>query len=270
MKADIYIAATLDGLIADEHGKTDWVKDDDLFEQMCRQYGCVAMGHSTFNEFGGPPFDGVQFIILAHAVQPTKDNVHFVTSAKQALKRAKELGCKQLLVIGGGQTNQAFLEAGLVAKVMVDIHSLTLGKGTPMFGDFKDPLDFELIANEWHQEGFMHAEYAIGRPQSVADLVEPEKLKTLASAGDYKQGKKLANADQVELEGFAPLEVTAKVGPLALNDTGHTIRPNTQSVSLRSTAGGLVWRCTCGQTDALCQHAVAAAFIAWQLAPKQA
>jgi dihydrofolate reductase len=265
VQADIYIAASLDGLIADEAGKTDWVADDALFEKICRDYGFIAMGYATFTEYGEVPFGELQYIILSGKAAPADlpANVHFAKSALEAVATAEKLGATKLLVIGGGKANQAFLEAKAVGKVLVDVHSLTLGKGTPMFGAYKGALDFELIANEWHEEGFMHAEYALRQP-SVISLAKPAVLKELAGDDAYKAGVAIVKAHGVELNGVAPLEVKAKVGELTTNETMHTILTNVQEVTLRAVSGELSWHCTCGRESQCCEHIVATALTARQ------
>ena len=171
----LYLAASLEGFIADEHGGTDWVCDEVLYEKICREYGCICMGNTTYKEYGGLAFDGVQHIVLA-SKPPKKskhDNVHFVTSAQAAVNCAQKLGFKKFLVIGGAKTNQSFMQAGVIHKVMADIHPFLLHKGVPMFGDFHAKFDFKMTAHKWYPEGFMHAEYTVGktRPTVVAVVV---------------------------------------------------------------------------------------------------
>jgi hypothetical protein len=57
MRIVLYAAVSVDGFIADENGGTDWVKDDESFENICQEFGCIVMGHKTFKEYGEPPFD---------------------------------------------------------------------------------------------------------------------------------------------------------------------------------------------------------------------
>jgi dihydrofolate reductase/ADP-ribose pyrophosphatase YjhB (NUDIX family) len=173
VKVDLYIAASIEGFIADEHGGTDWVCDEALFEQTVRDYGCICMGHATYDEYGGPAFEGVQCIVLTHKIPKRNKQaaVHFVTSAEDAMAKARELGFKKLLVIGGAKTNQAFMSAGVVRKVYADIHPILLNKGLQMFGDFKASFDFKIIRSKWYDDGFMHAEYAVGQTHKAAVVV---------------------------------------------------------------------------------------------------
>jgi len=96
---------------------------------------------------------------------------------------------------------------------------------------------------------------------SVADLVEEERLQRLADPDALERGTDLAAEDRVQLETFGPLGVTARVEDA---DGAHR-------VELRSTGDQLTWSCTCpdGQAGAFCRHAVAAARVTWQRAPRR-
>jgi uncharacterized Zn finger protein len=92
---------------------------------------------------------------------------------------------------------------------------------------------------------------------SVADLVEPEHLRRLATPSNLRLGEEIARQGGVELLEFGPSKVTAKVG-------GGQRR----SVELDATPQGLAWKCTCAtRPDLFCKHCVALAIVAWEEAP---
>lgn len=153
MKIAIQAAISVDGFVATIDGGTNWVKDLELYEQACREYGCIAMGRTTYDEYGGPAFDGVQQIVLSGRSHRSEyKNVYFVQSAEQALAKAKELGHDKLLVIGGSQTNGAFMRTGQVEKLLLDIHPIALGTGKKLFGDFTGEVQLRFFAMEQHQD----------------------------------------------------------------------------------------------------------------------
>lgn len=94
--------------------------------------------------------------------------------------------------------------------------------------------------------------------QSVAHLVEPQKLQARASVDDFKEGQAIVAASGVMLELTNPLKVTAKV-----TVPGGTV----QHTELASTPKGLYWKCTCPGPD-FCAHLVATALVAGQKMPK--
>lgn len=161
MKIVVQAAISADGFVATISGNTDWVKDLDLFEQACKQYGCVVMGSTTYSEFEGPAFDDVQHIVLSNQSQdPKEPNVHFVTSVDSAVSKAKQLGFDKLLIIGGGKTNGSFLKAGVVSEILLDIHPLVLGQGIKPFEGFDDMLKLDLVAVKEYEE-FICATYKV-------------------------------------------------------------------------------------------------------------
>ncbi len=98
---------------------------------------------------------------------------------------------------------------------------------------------------------------------SVADLVENAALESLATPSNRRLGRQIVAEGGVELTTFAPLHVTATVGPTPAS-------PQKRTVDLRVEDGRLRWSCTCTRrADLFCKHCVAAAVIAWERAPKR-
>ena len=161
LQVTIQAATSVDGFIATVDGGTDWVQDWEAYELTCREYGCIAMGRTTYDEYGGPAFDGVQHIVLSSQARESKhDDIHFVQTVEQALAKAKELGFDKLLVIGGGQTNGAFMRAGVVQKLMLDIHPIILGQGKKLLGDFDGDISL-LLASRKQGSDFVTLVYKV-------------------------------------------------------------------------------------------------------------
>jgi dihydrofolate reductase len=163
MKITLYAAVSVDGFIAQTNGDTDWVKDDELFEKVCKDFGCVAMGRNTYEEYGKPPFEGVQHLVLTEkaGMDIRHSNVTYVSGAEKTLEKAKDLGFDKLLVIGGSQCNASFAKAGLLDEIWIDSHPLILGEGKKLLGDFTDSLDLGLISSEPQPQGFVHSKFKI-------------------------------------------------------------------------------------------------------------
>jgi len=87
---------------------------------------------------------------------------------------------------------------------------------------------------------------------SVVELVDEDTLRRLAGPIGYREGVDLAVSCCVQLAGFAPGRITARVED-----------PVFQHVELRAIGAGLSWSCTCGEggSRALCRHGVAVAVV---------
>ncbi len=161
MQITIQAAISADGFVATADGGTGWVKDLELYEQTCREYGCIVMGRTTYDEYGGLAFDGVQQIVLSSQSHKSEHkSVHFAQSVAQAIAKAEELGCEKLLVIGGSQTNGAFMRTGVVQKLLLDIHPIVLGKGKQLFGGFDGNVALRLDSEQQHP-AFVCAAYSV-------------------------------------------------------------------------------------------------------------
>jgi dihydrofolate reductase len=164
MKVVLYAATTVDRFIADENGNSDWVLDDELFTKTVQKAGIVALGQTTFEQYSDIyPLSGVQHLVLTKKkrLKPAPKNVHYVTTAAQALKKAKALGFKKLFVIGGGRTNGSFLAENLVDELWIDLHAYKLEKGVKLVGDFTGTLDLKPISQKAYPEGFLHCRFKI-------------------------------------------------------------------------------------------------------------
>lgn len=98
---------------------------------------------------------------------------------------------------------------------------------------------------------------------SVADLVEPVKVKVRARPADYKAGEAIARAGGVVLEELNPIKASATVLGPGMNVPHHTHLASDPQI-------GLQWSCTCTNDKTLfCKHLVATALMAWQKSPRR-
>lgn len=98
---------------------------------------------------------------------------------------------------------------------------------------------------------------------SVADLVDPVTLETLARPATLRLGREIVAQGGVELIEFGPLKVRAYVGSVPSSETRRT-------TELRVEGKRLGWACTCtSKGDNFCKHCAALAIVTWEKAPKR-
>jgi uncharacterized Zn finger protein len=94
--------------------------------------------------------------------------------------------------------------------------------------------------------------------ESVAELVEPERLRLLSTRTSLEEGAAIAHSGAVHLTVNHTYEVAARV------TTGTAL----MLVTLKSGLNGLTWSCTCwealSQPNSPCPHCIAAALVAWE------
>jgi uncharacterized Zn finger protein len=92
---------------------------------------------------------------------------------------------------------------------------------------------------------------------SVADLVKPTALETLATPATLRLGREIAAQGGVEFLESGPLKVRAHVGKVPGSQTRRT-------TELRTDGKELSWSCTCTRKpDNFCKHCAALAIATW-------
>ncbi|MFS8159087.1 MAG: dihydrofolate reductase family protein [Candidatus Roizmanbacteria bacterium] len=166
MKVTLYMAISADGFIATKDGDSDWVSEMDTqnFEKAMSNRGCVIMGRTTFEQYLGDlyPVKGITNIVLSSENKKyDSENVFPASSPQEAVDLAKKEGHDEALLIGGGKTSRAFLDAGLIDEMILVIHPLLLGDGMQIFSGEKEIKNLERINSEELDEGLIKVYYKV-------------------------------------------------------------------------------------------------------------
>jgi dihydrofolate reductase len=153
MSTQYYTATSLDGFIATEDHSLEWLFPlgdiaDTGYADFIAQVGAIAMGASTYEwmlrhaaqvqaEVGSPWPYAQPTWVFTHRELPTvpgadirftRGDVRPVHAAMQAAARGRNLW-----VVGGGDLAGQFHDAGLLDELIVQVGSVTLGQGRPLF-----------------------------------------------------------------------------------------------------------------------------------------
>ena len=123
-----------------EGGETN--QDSEILEESLADRGAVIVGRRMYDNARGwgdePPFHMPVFVLTHETREPeSKDGgttFTFVTDGVQsAFEQAREAaGNKNILVAGGANTVQQFLQAGLVDEIQIHVAPLLLGGGVKL------------------------------------------------------------------------------------------------------------------------------------------
>lgn len=153
MKTQYYVASTLDGFIATEDDSLDWLfplgsVQESSYPEFIAQVGALAMGASTYEwilrnaeavaaETGSAwPYTQPVWVFTHRSLPAVAGaDVRFVSGDVRAV--ASEMrslaGEKNIWVVGGGDLAGQFHDAGLLDELIVQVGSVTLGRGKPLF-----------------------------------------------------------------------------------------------------------------------------------------
>ncbi len=153
----VYIATSLDGYIADNHGGLDWLhsipnpeNDDFGFAHFMNRIDALVMGRITFEtvcRFAGPwPYSKPVFVLsqtLAAIPDTFQDKAELVRGSPAEIVTLLHKKGYRHLYVDGGKTIQAFLKQDLIDEMIITTLPILLGGGMPLFGELADPLHFQ-------------------------------------------------------------------------------------------------------------------------------
>ena len=152
MKTQYYTAVSLDGFIATEDDSLEWLfplgdVKDTSYPEFIKDVGAVAMGASTYEwmlrhavRVGSPepepwPYAQPTWVFSTRSRRPApgadirfvRGDVRPVHAAMRAVARGRNVW-----IVGGGDLAGQFYDAGLLDEIIVQVGSVTLGRGKPL------------------------------------------------------------------------------------------------------------------------------------------
>lgn len=174
MKASVFIATSLDGFIARTNGDIDWLGEpqeggeDHGYQEFIDTVDFLVMGRNTYEKvlsFGVPwPYEK-PVVVLTHRPLDIADELASSVEAMSGspadiIAQLRERGAQHLYV-DGGKTIQAFLDAGLIQRLIITSIPVLLGDGIPLFGPLPHDIQLRHIATRTLEGGIVQSEYDI-------------------------------------------------------------------------------------------------------------
>lgn len=141
-KIILFIATSLDGLIATPSGGVDWLfTDQDYgYSDFVSTVDTVIMGRKTYEkvlEFGDYPYADMTSYVVTRSPsiqQPETGRIIRVESSLTSLvEPLKQASGKDIWLVGGGELVRTFLQQKWIDQMILSIHPVILGQGIPLF-----------------------------------------------------------------------------------------------------------------------------------------
>jgi dihydrofolate reductase len=190
MKTQFYTAASLDGFIATEDDSLDWLFplgdiNDTGYPAFIAEVRALAMGSATYEwmlrhadtvagQTGSAwPYTQPTWVFSSRKLPPIAGaNLHFVSGDVRPVHAAMRAaaGDKNIWVVGGGDLAGQFQDAGLLDEMIVQVGSVTLAKGKPLFPRRLTNFQLALVSARQIGTGFAELRYQVtpGRAGSAA------------------------------------------------------------------------------------------------------
>ena len=187
MKTQYYTASSLDGFIATEDHSLDWLFSladihQSSYPEFIEQVGAIAMGSSTYEwmlrnadtikaQMGSPwPYTQPAWV-FSHRTLPTISgaNIHYVQGDVRDYheRMVTAANGKNIWIVGGGDFAAQFYDAGLLEEMIIQVGSVTLGKGQPVFPRRTLSPALKLKSVLQMGEGMVELRYEVLRPAAV-------------------------------------------------------------------------------------------------------
>ena len=180
-KVVYFVAASLDGYIADATGSLEWLTSlegapEELSSEFMATVGVQVMGSTTYewllreeNIIAQPEkwtafFGHMKTVVFSSRELPTPHGAEIVMlngSVSEHFSHITQLaGDAVIWVVGGGQLATQFLDAELLDSVEITLAPVLLGSGTPLFTELQSPNALQLRESQTHGS-FVHLKYEV-------------------------------------------------------------------------------------------------------------
>jgi dihydrofolate reductase len=181
MKTQYYTSTSLDGFIATEDDSVEWLDSlgdigDTSYPSFIAGIGALAMGASTYEwmlshaatvaeQMGSAwPYSQPTWVFSTRSLPPIEGaRLHFARGDVRPVHREMRAaaGGKNIWIVGGGDLAGQFFDAGLLDEIIVQVGSVTLGKGKPLFPRRLTSPPLRLTAVRQVGDGFAELTYDV-------------------------------------------------------------------------------------------------------------
>lgn len=183
MKTQYYTASSLDGFIATEDDSLQWLfelgdLENSSYPAFIAQVGALAMGSATYqwlldhaddviSETGAawPYTQPVWVFTRRRLVGVAGADIRFVQGDVTAVhgQMRAVAGSQNIWIVGGGDLAGQFYDAGLLDELIVQVGSVTLGQGKPLFPRRLMPPTLRLTSAQPMGAGMVELRYQLHR-----------------------------------------------------------------------------------------------------------
>lgn len=185
MKTQYYTATSLDGFIATEDDSLEWLfplgnVSDTSYPEFIAEVGALVMGASTYEwmlrnttkmleETGSAwPYQQPTWVV-SHRKLPVPSpaaDIRFAQGDVRPIHAAlvQAAAGKNVWVVGGGDLAGQFFDAGLLDEAIVQVASVTLGKGKQLFPRRVTSPPWQLLSVRQVGSGFAELRYQLPKP----------------------------------------------------------------------------------------------------------
>lgn len=153
-KVILYIATSIDGFIADEHGGIDWLETnskqeriDTSYDDFYKDIDTVILGRTTYDQVVNelspdyyPYADSFSYILTSQETKNTDNKLFTNQSVVDLVETLLQKPGKNIFIVGGTSIITPLIIANLIDEYQLATIPVILGAGIPLFDKFSQPL----------------------------------------------------------------------------------------------------------------------------------
>ena len=145
------MAISMNGIIARENNEEDFLSHENwnTFVELAHKAGCMIWGRKThevvetWEEKYLYEIKGIKKVVVSSDPSfKVGEGSLKVSTPKEALQSLSERGFEEVIVSGGAKLNTSFAKVNLIDEIILNVDSVVVGKGIPLF--FPDDFDLKL------------------------------------------------------------------------------------------------------------------------------
>lgn len=151
-KVVLFIAMSLDGYIADQYGKVDWLSGQDAdmqgkdtYSSFVQTVDTLIMGWNTYNQIVSELSpqewvyqDLLSYVITHHNLSSDSKIIFTDHSSEQLVKELKEKEGRDIWICGGANIIEPLLQTDLIDEYDISIIPTILGSGIRLFAQMDE------------------------------------------------------------------------------------------------------------------------------------
>jgi len=161
------MAITANGFIGKPDGNSDWVSesDEESFLQHIKTNKVVIMGRETYdvNKDYFPFPDALNVVLTRNKtlLKETNTNIFTDKNPTEVLSYLESKGHETALLVGGRETNTAFLEEGLISEIKLIVHPLIFCDGMEIFQESNTSINLTLMDTRILEDNLVLLHYKV-------------------------------------------------------------------------------------------------------------
>jgi dihydrofolate reductase len=184
-RVTIHMAASLDGYIARNDGRVDWMETSDQYaggatlepgyvEAFLKTIDCYVMGSRTYETalnfeekgFGWAYGDTPTFVLTSRTLPRTRPSVQFHDGDLGALMARLRAEFGSIWVVGGGAVCGECVRLGLADELRYSILPVLIGDGVSFFDRLDADVPLHLVELKGYKSGMVELRYEVRRPSA--------------------------------------------------------------------------------------------------------